>query len=165
MQVLDARHVELFLEEGFKDGSWEYEDIGSHRIAKQSIGAAGAIFDSKHLPDPSTAGNARVVSVALLFLLVLDWHGGGGAGGGRGPGCKGVDWAAGWLAAEGEAVAPRRRRQYQSTAERGWDCTRDKSDKNPIFKFITMGYHQPCRASSAVPGDAEHRGGPEGSFY
>ncbi|URE47695.1 Nac domain-containing protein, partial [Musa troglodytarum] len=56
MQVLDARHVELFLEEGFKDGSWEYEDIGSHRIAKQSIGAAGAIFDSKHLPDPSTAG-------------------------------------------------------------------------------------------------------------
>nr|XP_018674649.1 PREDICTED: probable F-box protein At3g61730 isoform X1 [Musa acuminata subsp. malaccensis] len=56
MQVLDARHVELFLEEGFKDGSWEYEDIGSHRIAKQSIAAAGAIFDSKHLPDPSTAG-------------------------------------------------------------------------------------------------------------
>lgn len=72
MQVLDARHVELFLEEGFKDGSWEYEDIGSHRIAKQSIAAAGAIFDSKHLPDPSTAGNARVASVALLFLLVLD---------------------------------------------------------------------------------------------
>ncbi|RRT59566.1 hypothetical protein BHE74_00033571 [Ensete ventricosum] len=74
MQVLDARHVELFLEEGFKDGSWEYEDIGSHRIAKQSGAAAGAIFDSKHLSDPSTAGNARVLDKKAWIGQQDDWQ-------------------------------------------------------------------------------------------
>ncbi|WOK97192.1 putative F-box protein [Canna indica] len=56
MQVLDTRHAELFLEEGFKDGSWVYEDIGSHRIEEPSAAAAAAIFDVKHLAGPCTAG-------------------------------------------------------------------------------------------------------------
>ncbi|XP_057954939.1 probable F-box protein At3g61730 [Malania oleifera] len=55
MQTLDARHVELFLSEGYKNGSWEYNLIGSHDIKKHTEGAAGGIFDIKHLEDPSTS--------------------------------------------------------------------------------------------------------------
>ncbi|XP_038977770.1 probable F-box protein At3g61730, partial [Phoenix dactylifera] len=57
MQVLDARHVELFLEEGYRNGSWEYEDIGIHRIEKPSDTATGGIFEIKYLTSPCTAGN------------------------------------------------------------------------------------------------------------
>ncbi|XP_074562506.1 putative F-box protein At3g61730 [Curcuma longa] len=56
MQVLDARHAELFLEQGYKDGRWDFEDIGSRRIEKSAGAATGAIFDVKHLLGPSTVG-------------------------------------------------------------------------------------------------------------
>ncbi|PKA46032.1 putative F-box protein [Apostasia shenzhenica] len=55
MQILDARHSELFLEEGFKNGSWEYEDLGSRRIEKPSKSAAGGIFDYTKIYSPDTA--------------------------------------------------------------------------------------------------------------
>ncbi|KAA8520741.1 hypothetical protein F0562_014987 [Nyssa sinensis] len=55
MQTLDARHIELFLNEGYKDGIWEYKTIGSHDIKKHADGASGGIFDVKHLKDPSTS--------------------------------------------------------------------------------------------------------------
>ncbi|KAG2720558.1 hypothetical protein I3760_02G040900 [Carya illinoinensis] len=51
MQTLDARHIELFLCEGFQNGSWEYELIGSHDVKERVDGASGAIFDVKHLED------------------------------------------------------------------------------------------------------------------
>ncbi|XP_059643518.1 probable F-box protein At3g61730 [Cornus florida] len=54
LQTLDARHIELFLSDGYKNGGWEYEMIGSHDIKKHSDGASGGIFDFKHLKDPST---------------------------------------------------------------------------------------------------------------
>ena len=57
MQTLDARHIELFLSEGYQDGSWEYEVLGSHDIKKHADGASGGIFDIKHIRDPSTSGN------------------------------------------------------------------------------------------------------------
>nr|CAD1843285.1 unnamed protein product [Ananas comosus var. bracteatus] len=60
MQVLDARHAELFLEEGYRRGSWEYEDLAFHRIEKPSTAAVGGIFDLTYLSSLSTAG-------------VLDW--------------------------------------------------------------------------------------------
>lgn len=49
MQVLDARHMELFLEEGYKSEIWEYSDIGSRKIEKSSAAASGVIIDPKHL--------------------------------------------------------------------------------------------------------------------
>ncbi|KAK7292804.1 hypothetical protein RJT34_15658 [Clitoria ternatea] len=55
MQTLDARHIELFHCEGYQDGSWEYQLVGSHDIKKRADGAAGAIFDVKHLEDSSTS--------------------------------------------------------------------------------------------------------------
>ncbi|QHO32609.1 putative F-box protein [Arachis hypogaea] len=55
MQTLDARHIELFLCEGYKNGSWDYQLVGSHDIKKRADGAAGAIFDAKHLEDSSTS--------------------------------------------------------------------------------------------------------------
>lgn len=57
MQVMDARHIELFLHKEYLDGNWEYELLGSHDIKKQASGACAAIFDFKHLKDQSTAGN------------------------------------------------------------------------------------------------------------
>ncbi|XP_059663723.1 probable F-box protein At3g61730 [Cornus florida] len=57
MQTLDARQMELFLNDKYKDGSWEYKLIGSHDVKKHIDGACGAIFDIKHLKDPSTSGN------------------------------------------------------------------------------------------------------------
>ncbi|KAH0462440.1 hypothetical protein IEQ34_010015 [Dendrobium chrysotoxum] len=56
MQILDVRHLELFLEESFRNGSWQFEDIGSHRIEKQSNSASGGVFDYKHIHSPCTAG-------------------------------------------------------------------------------------------------------------
>ncbi|ONK81168.1 uncharacterized protein A4U43_C01F26000 [Asparagus officinalis] len=49
MQILDARHAELFLEEGYKSGAWKYYDIGSLKIAKPCRSATGVIIDLKHL--------------------------------------------------------------------------------------------------------------------
>ncbi|KAK3194628.1 hypothetical protein Dsin_025938 [Dipteronia sinensis] len=56
MQMLDARHIELFLSEGFKNGSWKYEIIGTHKMETNTQGACGAIFDLKHIKDSQTAG-------------------------------------------------------------------------------------------------------------
>lgn len=56
MQTLDARHIEVFLSEGYKDGSWDYELLASHDISKQTDGASAGIFDVKHLNDQSTSG-------------------------------------------------------------------------------------------------------------
>ncbi|XP_023637996.1 probable F-box protein At3g61730 [Capsella rubella] len=56
MQTLDARHFELFLSEGYKDGSWEYNLIGSHKLQKDAGAACGAIFDLKHLKESSSSG-------------------------------------------------------------------------------------------------------------
>lgn len=60
MQVLDARHIELFLSEGYQDGSWDYELLGSHNEKKQANGASAGIFDIKHLKDHSTSGNSLI---------------------------------------------------------------------------------------------------------
>lgn len=56
MQTLDARHIELFLSDGYQNGSWEYKLIGSHDVRRQAGGASGAIFDAKHLKDTATSG-------------------------------------------------------------------------------------------------------------
>ncbi|KAK3037324.1 hypothetical protein RJ639_032086 [Escallonia herrerae] len=71
MQLLDARHIELFLNDGYQDGSWEYEMIGSHDIRKHQDGASGAIFDLKHLYDESSSGNA----LRCLCLDLKSWLG------------------------------------------------------------------------------------------
>lgn len=58
MQTLDTRHIELFPCEGFQNGNWDYQLVGSHDIKKRADGAAGAIFDMKHLKDSSTSGKS-----------------------------------------------------------------------------------------------------------
>ncbi|XP_074326536.1 putative F-box protein At3g61730 isoform X2 [Apium graveolens] len=55
MQIVDVRHIELFLSEGYQDGSWDYEQIGHHDIIKHAEGASGGIFDIKHLKDATTS--------------------------------------------------------------------------------------------------------------
>ncbi|KAJ4905241.1 putative F-box protein [Raphanus sativus] len=56
MQTLDARHIELFLNEGYKNGTWEYNLIASHKLQKDAVAACGAIFDLKHLKASSSSG-------------------------------------------------------------------------------------------------------------
>ncbi|CAN7088524.1 unnamed protein product [Brassica rapa subsp. narinosa] len=56
MHSLDARHIELFLDEGYKNGSWEYDLIASHKLQKEADAACGAIFDRKHLEASSSSG-------------------------------------------------------------------------------------------------------------
>ncbi|KAL8494917.1 hypothetical protein ACS0TY_019183 [Phlomoides rotata] len=55
MQTLDARHIELFLNEEYLNGSWNYDLLGSHDIRKKADGASGGIFDFKHIKDQSTS--------------------------------------------------------------------------------------------------------------
>ncbi|KAF9601956.1 hypothetical protein IFM89_024419 [Coptis chinensis] len=71
MQTLDARHMELFLTEGYKNGSWEYQEIGSHEINNHTDGATGGIFDIKHLRDPSTA---EVLNIKSWAAKPTDWQ-------------------------------------------------------------------------------------------
>ena len=56
MQVLDARHIELFLCEGYQKGKWEYKLVGSHDVRKPVDNASGGIFDIKYLKSSATAG-------------------------------------------------------------------------------------------------------------
>ncbi|KAK8936107.1 putative F-box protein [Platanthera zijinensis] len=71
MQILDVRHLELFLEEGFRNGSWEFDELGSHRIEKPSKSAAGGVFDYSHVYSSCTAevfiGKAK--NVLTLHIL------------------------------------------------------------------------------------------------
>ncbi|KAL6626975.1 hypothetical protein ACP70R_030701 [Stipagrostis hirtigluma subsp. patula] len=55
MLVLDARHSELFLEESYMDGTWEYEDLGEHFTDEEADAATGAIFSFKHMACSCTA--------------------------------------------------------------------------------------------------------------
>lgn len=68
MQTLDARHIELFLSEGYKDGSWDYNLIGSHKLQKDAGAACGAIFDLKHLKESSSSGNLNLNNYTLMLL-------------------------------------------------------------------------------------------------
>ncbi|KAI5005944.1 hypothetical protein ZWY2020_033187 [Hordeum vulgare] len=52
MQVLDARHCELYLENKFRDGTWEYEDLGSYFSHGQLDTAAAAIFNHDYIDTP-----------------------------------------------------------------------------------------------------------------
>ncbi|EOX95716.1 F-box protein, putative [Theobroma cacao] len=73
MQMLDARHIELFLSQGYQDGSWDYELVGSHEIKKRVPGAYGSIFDFRYLTSKTAAGGCKSFSelseVGLLPLL------------------------------------------------------------------------------------------------
>ncbi|KAF6162171.1 hypothetical protein GIB67_008300, partial [Kingdonia uniflora] len=71
MQTLDTRHLELFLNQGFKDGSWEYQEIGTHEIMKHSDGATGGIFDIKHLNDP---GSKEMLNLKSWASKPCDWQ-------------------------------------------------------------------------------------------
>ncbi|CAN0889721.1 Probable F-box protein At3g61730, partial [Linum grandiflorum] len=55
MQILDARHIELFLSEGFQNGSWVYDQIGSYEVKEHVNAASAAMLDLKHITDPETA--------------------------------------------------------------------------------------------------------------
>ncbi|KAF7815626.1 putative F-box protein [Senna tora] len=71
MQTLDARHIELFLCEGYQNGSWEYQVVGSHDIKRQANGAAGAIFDFTHMKDSS---NTAVFDYSSWIGRPNDWQ-------------------------------------------------------------------------------------------
>ncbi|CAM0946037.1 unnamed protein product [Alopecurus aequalis] len=43
MQILDARHCELYLESKFRDGTWEYEDLGTYSSDVPQDAATAAI--------------------------------------------------------------------------------------------------------------------------
>ncbi|CAI0475600.1 unnamed protein product, partial [Linum tenue] len=55
MQALDARHIELFLSEEYQNCSWEYEQIGSHKLKGPAKAASATIMDLKHITDHPTA--------------------------------------------------------------------------------------------------------------
>lgn len=67
MQILDTRHIELFLNEEYKAGSWDYNLIGSHKLQKDTSAACGAIYDLKHLKASSSSGKFKP-PVTLLIL-------------------------------------------------------------------------------------------------
>ncbi|KAM0944520.1 hypothetical protein DsansV1_C11g0109691 [Dioscorea sansibarensis] len=70
MQILDTRSAELFLEEGYQSGSWDYVEIASHKIEKHSSSATGAIFDLKHFHSP----NSVVLDVKSWMGKADDWQ-------------------------------------------------------------------------------------------
>ncbi|XP_024020948.1 probable F-box protein At3g61730 [Morus notabilis] len=71
MQTLDARHIELFLSEGYQNGSWDYDVVGSHDIKKHTDGASGAVFDVKHLKDSSTSA---IFNLKSWVGKPMDWQ-------------------------------------------------------------------------------------------
>ncbi|KAH9625233.1 hypothetical protein KSS87_004514, partial [Heliosperma pusillum] len=55
MLMLDTRHFELFLSEGYQNGSWDYTQLAAHETKGNVDVVSGAIIDMKHLKDTSTA--------------------------------------------------------------------------------------------------------------
>ncbi|TVU22891.1 hypothetical protein EJB05_32612 [Eragrostis curvula] len=45
VQILDVRHSELFLEDEYWDGTWEYEDLGEHFMDEEAAAACCAVFN------------------------------------------------------------------------------------------------------------------------
>uniref|UniRef100_A0A0E0BZ34 F-box domain-containing protein n=1 Tax=Oryza meridionalis TaxID=40149 RepID=A0A0E0BZ34_9ORYZ len=88
LQVLDARHCELFLEQGFWNGTWEYEDLGDHYNDEVTPTAACAIFNAstrahesiscvlhskswvRRCDDPQPKAHCRPYAVALNSNLL-----------------------------------------------------------------------------------------------
>ncbi|CAF1843675.1 unnamed protein product [Brassica oleracea] len=70
MQTLDVRHIELFLNEGYKNGSWEYNLIASHKLQKDAVAACGAIFDLKHLKSSSSYDSQPKAMIAPHAVAV-----------------------------------------------------------------------------------------------
>ncbi len=60
--VLEARHVELFLHDEYRNGVWDYMDLGNHYAEELEEGvpprASAAIFDLHHVDDPISKGNS-----------------------------------------------------------------------------------------------------------
>ncbi|KAH9325407.1 hypothetical protein KI387_005585, partial [Taxus chinensis] len=54
MQTLDIRHSELFLHKEYKEGKWEYVEIGSHKMESNCNAATAGIFDAMHINTDST---------------------------------------------------------------------------------------------------------------
>ncbi|XP_078429083.1 putative F-box protein At3g61730 [Wolffia australiana] len=71
MQTLDARHAELFFQEGYKAGTWDYADIGTHRVTKHHAAATGAIFDLKHIKSRQTD---EVLDLKAWVGKANDWQ-------------------------------------------------------------------------------------------
>ncbi|KAJ4752407.1 hypothetical protein LUZ62_086812 [Rhynchospora pubera] len=71
MQVLDTRHVELFLEEDYLDETWQYEEIGSNHIPVPAAAAIGGIFDLTNLSSPSTA---KILNPKSWIGPPTDWQ-------------------------------------------------------------------------------------------
>ena len=49
MQTLDVRHFELFLHKEYKDGSWDYVEVGSHTVHCNCLAATAGIFYCMHI--------------------------------------------------------------------------------------------------------------------
>jgi hypothetical protein len=49
VQVLDVRHSELFLEEGYRNGAWDYEDLGEHFMDEEAAAPCCAVFNHNRL--------------------------------------------------------------------------------------------------------------------
>ena len=57
VQVLDARHWELFLHEEYINGEWKFEEIGEQVVCPSPhTSAMAAILDAKHVRSRSTKG-------------------------------------------------------------------------------------------------------------
>ena len=57
VQVLDARHWELFLHEEYINGEWKFEEIEEQVVCPSpDTSAMAAILDAKHVRSRSTKG-------------------------------------------------------------------------------------------------------------
>ncbi|KAJ7542577.1 hypothetical protein O6H91_09G001800 [Diphasiastrum complanatum] len=54
MQVLDARHWDLFLYDEYKTGDWDYHEVGAHVLPHHCDAAAGGVFDAGYLEKKET---------------------------------------------------------------------------------------------------------------
>ena len=71
VQVLDARHWELFLHEEYINGEWKFEEIEEQVVCPSPhTSAMAAILDAKHVRSRSTKGK-YLNSDFILIPLTL----------------------------------------------------------------------------------------------
>ena len=71
MQMLDIRHYELFLYDGWNNGTWKYEEVASHEIPFHCGQASGMVLCSDSLQSTEVQGEPQCTR--LHSVMVLAW--------------------------------------------------------------------------------------------
>ena len=71
--MLDIRHYELFLYDGWNNGTWKYEEVASHEIPFHCGQASGMVLCSNSLQSSEIQGMPQFTGLDFAMHLLRSW--------------------------------------------------------------------------------------------